>query len=422
MSTTDLVFVTTTGRPGLSRADTKLMRGHVTRSNFAKRRRRRAELQRAEHELCHTEDRLEPPVLKTQKYSIGGEKFRKDSPSPKSRINMSDFWSHFFLHGETYPASSQEGAWLQLLVSEAALAQVSLSIGFRIWSPNAAYQKEALACSSSALSIIMNRIATEQALTDAVMAAVLHMAVGERFGLDDEAWHVHIGGLAQLITARAQRGQTDLPVWFSNMIIFDAINAVFGFPLCCDKRLLDAVQPYGIPAITKVADMTQHLLHLRDLITAYHHERSPFKNEIDQKWAHLLHEARELRRSVPENPYVVATSLSAEILLWLCWENQLTPGGLTQLAGELRQAICRFPFRPCSFTEMVSCPMMLGAIAARPGSETRAWFVGRLRRSVAAAKSRAWARPLDMVEKKVCTGMVGGGRFEELWRELGADL
>lgn len=90
MSTTDLVFVTTTGRPGLSRANTKLMRGHVTRSNFAKRRRRVAERQRAEHELCHTEDRFEPPVLDTQKYSIVGEKFRKNSPSPKSRINTDD--------------------------------------------------------------------------------------------------------------------------------------------------------------------------------------------------------------------------------------------------------------------------------------------------------------------------------------------
>jgi hypothetical protein len=204
---------------------------------------------------------------------------------------------------------------------------------------------------------------------------------------------------------------------------------VFGFPLGYDKRLLDAVQPYGIPAMTKVADMTQHLFHLRDLITGCcHEESSPSEkkkknNEIDRTWSHLLHEARELRHAVPENPYVVATSLSAEILLWLCRENQpTTPGGLTQLAGELRQAIYRFPFRPCSFTEMVSCPMMLGAIAASPGSETRAWFVGRLRRSVAAAKSRAWARPLDMVEKKVCTGMVGGGGFEELWRELDPDF
>jgi hypothetical protein len=71
---------------------------------------------------------------------------------------------------------------------------------------------------------------------------------------------------------------------------------------------------------------------------------------------------------------------------------------------------------------MVSCPMMLGAIAASPGSETRAWFVGRLRRSVAAAKARAWVRPLDMVERKVCTGMVGGGRLEALWRELDPDV
>ena len=87
MSTTDLVFVTTTGRLGLSRTNTKLMRGHVTRSNFAKRRRRKAELQRAEHELWHIDDRHETPVLKTQEYSIGREKFSKDSPSPKSRIN-----------------------------------------------------------------------------------------------------------------------------------------------------------------------------------------------------------------------------------------------------------------------------------------------------------------------------------------------
>jgi hypothetical protein len=146
---------------------------------------------------------------------------------------VSDFWSHFFLHGETYPTTSQEGLWLQLLVSEAALAQISLSIGFRIWSPKAAYQKEALVCSSSALSIIMNRIETQQAVTDAVMAAVLHMAIGERFNLDDKAWDIHIGGLAKLITARVQRGQTDLPIWFSNIIILYAAPFRFQIYLPC---------------------------------------------------------------------------------------------------------------------------------------------------------------------------------------------
>ena len=132
---------------------------------------------------------------------------------------MADFWSHFFLHGETYPVTLQEGLWLQLLVSETALAQIALSIGLRIWSPDAAYQKEALVCSSSALSIIKTRIEKQQALTDAIMAAVLHLAIAERFNLDDEAWDIHIGGLAKLITARAQRGQTNLPIWFSNMLI-----------------------------------------------------------------------------------------------------------------------------------------------------------------------------------------------------------
>ncbi len=206
----------------------------------------------------------------------------------------------------------------------------------------------------------------------------------------------------------------------------DSINAVFGFPMVYDNKIIDAARLHGTNAILlKIARLPDSLVQLRDLLERHNKSTASSDSllrEIDQKWTNILQLTQDLRANASENnlnPYVEATSISGEILLWLCWRNhQSFADHLAHLAEQLKQAISRFPFRPCSFTEMTSCQMMLGALAARPDSDARAWFVAKFTRAVAALRARGWEKPLGIVRGRVQTEMVGVGRAEELWEEV----
>ncbi len=105
-----------------------------------------------------------------------------------------------------------------------------------------------------------------------------------------------------------------------------------------------------------------------------------------------------------------------ELILHLSWFPQETD--LTPVAGELKDALCALPVRPCLFMDLSSCQLMLGAVAASEGSEVRAWFVARLRRAVVTLRSRGWKRPLEILERGFVSddGLVA--RFRALWKEM----
>jgi hypothetical protein len=132
---------------------------------------------------------------------------------------VSRFWSLVFLDGGNYPSSPDEEAWIKLLVSETALAQVSMAIGIRYWSPNVSYQKKSVAHSSKAANIIIQRIKFETAHTGAVIGAVLSMAIGERLMHNDLIWNIHVDGLANIITERRSQGEYNLPPVLCDFLI-----------------------------------------------------------------------------------------------------------------------------------------------------------------------------------------------------------
>jgi hypothetical protein len=190
-----------------------------------------------------------------------------------------------FLDGGNYPSSPDEEAWIQLLVSEAALAEVSMAIGIRYWSPNVSYQKKSVAHSSKAANIIIQRIKSETAHTGAVIGAVLSMAIGERLMHNDLIWNIHVDGLANLSTERRSQGECDLPPVLCDFLILcvypllprgveakltevvrDSTNYIFNFPLAYHKKIIAAIRAYGSQPICNVANISESLVQLRKSI------------------------------------------------------------------------------------------------------------------------------------------------------------
>lgn len=136
-----------------------------------------------------------------------------------SQKQVSKTWSLVFLNGEAYPSNHYESAWIDLLASEPALVESSMAVGFRYWSPDASTQAKANLHWSRAINIIVDRINSGQAFSDAVLAAVASMAFGERLVHNHLAWGIHIDGLAQLVRIRRDQGIDSLPGWFGDLLI-----------------------------------------------------------------------------------------------------------------------------------------------------------------------------------------------------------
>ncbi|KAI9825940.1 MAG: hypothetical protein M1819_000459 [Sarea resinae] len=423
MSTTSFTFLNATGTPALSRSDAKLMRAHITKTNFANRRQRIIGNEAAK-------EKAKRGVLAR----IGQRQLAQDGAAdalltdlplatpPKDPYRyaqfLARFWSLVFLDGGNYPSSPDEEAWIQLLVSEAALAEVSMAIGIRHWSPDASCQEKAVAHSCKAANLIVQHITSETAHTGAVLGAVLSMAIGERLMHNDLLWNIHVDGLANLITERRSQGEFDVPPVLCNFLLLDSTNDVFNFPLAYHRKIIDKIRPYGSQPICIVANISDNLVQLRKSIDRHRKYSSGSDiqaKEIEKWWNSLLCQARALR--FDDNPFVQATSRAIELILHLSWCPQ-PEANLTLLAGELREAWCQLPVRPCLFMTLTSCQLMLGAVAAGEGSQDRAWFMATLKGAVLALRSRGWVRPLEILETGFVSDVGLVARFRALWREL----
>ncbi|KAK3334053.1 hypothetical protein B0T19DRAFT_419970 [Cercophora scortea] len=412
------VFLNTTGRPELSEADAKRMRGHITRTNFAIRRQRiineyktRMASEGGQHEVALSLPLTTPPRDRSRYAQF-----------------LTRFWSLVFLGGAAYPSSRDEEAFIKLLVSEAAFAEVSLAVGMQYWSPDASCQQKAVAHSCKATNLVVQRIQSGSAHTVPVLGAVLSMAVAERLAHNHVTWNMHVNGLANIIAEGYARGEREPPEVICHFLTIDSVNHLFGFPLVYHSKVIDAIRPYGNQPVLKVAGIIDGFVQLQDLIAVHHNKSSTGGSELDvghaakeikRKWTTLLYLTRALRRE-DNNPFAQAVSRSIELALHLSWPS---PSGtsrldLTPLAGELKQALCQIPVRPCLFMDITSCQLMLGAIAAAEDSEVRAWFVAKMKRAAVALRSRGCVRPLDILEKGFVSDVPLVARFRELWKEL----
>ncbi|OIW31260.1 hypothetical protein CONLIGDRAFT_713710 [Coniochaeta ligniaria NRRL 30616] len=405
-------FLNTTGAPELSQSDAKRMRAHITKTNFANRR------QRLRESGSHMPKGRSSKVALTRHARPGNLLLATPPKDPYRYAQyLSQFWSLVMVDGAHFPRNADEEAFLRDIASEAALAEVSLAIGMRHWSPDTSVQRKAVIHSSKAANIVIQRIKSETAHNSAVLGAVLSMAIGERLMNNTPIWNIHVDGLAKMITERLSQGEHDLPALLCNFLIIDSINHVFGFPLAYHRKIIDAIRPYGGQPVCEVADICEGLIQLRKSVDVRHSPSSrsdPRAGQIENDWNSLLCRARALRSQ--DNPYLQAASRSMELILHLSPFPQQT--NFTLIAGELKDAWGALPVRPCLFMDLASCQLMLGAVAAGGDSEIRAWFVARMRRAVVRLRSRGWGRPLEILERGFVSddGLVE--RFRVLWKEL----
>jgi hypothetical protein len=185
------------------------MRGYITKSNFAKRRQRIAE----------------NPTSKVNKHKTEASENRLKeitdlvlSSSDPIQTNK-DLQLLILLTCLNPPTTSpSEAEWVSLFASEPALIDATMAVGTRHWSPQQAWQLQANACSSKALTSIIQRISWRQTYSDGFLAAVLTMAFGARLGGADPAWDVHVDGLVQILGDRRVRGIRE-PGWFCDVLI-----------------------------------------------------------------------------------------------------------------------------------------------------------------------------------------------------------
>lgn len=199
----------------------------------------------------------------------------------------------------------------------------------------------------------------------------------------------------------------------------DSVNAIFNFPRLYHERIIEALIDYDDQRMPRVKGICDSVIQLQKMIDSHHQHQfnaTLVAREIEEPLAQLHYKVRALRAI--DDVYVQATARAIELVLYLLWPSK-SGAYLTLLAGELKETICRFPIKGCSYMNLTSFPLMIGAIAADEDSLPRAWFVDRLAREVRAMQLRGWSRPLSLLQNKYNNSKSSlMGRFKSLWHEL----
>ncbi|KGO69002.1 Protein of unknown function DUF3468 [Penicillium italicum] len=412
------IFLNATGASSLSPPAVKRMRAHITKTNFAKRRQHApsAGSEQKEQRKDRSRESEDPEINQI----ITLLPPRSDDPdSARDTTAFLKLQELVFLEGRHSPGSASEAAWFNLIASDPVLTEASLAVAVRHWSPDNAWQLKAYRHSYAAVHLIKQRIMSAGTRTDGVLGAVTTLAFGATLEQDDVAWNVHVVGLAHMIKDRKSRTMSPPPSWITDLIVQDSVNAIFNFPRLYHERILEALIDYDDQRILRIKGTCDSVIQLQKMIDSHHQHRlepTLVAREIEEPLAQLHYEVRALRAF--DDVYVQATARAIELVLYLLWPSR-SGAYLTLLAGELKEAICRFPIKGCSYMNLTSFPLMIGAIAADEDSLPRAWFVDRLAREVRAMQLRGWNRPLSLLQNKFNNNKSSLiGRFQALWHEL----
>ncbi|RDW76864.1 uncharacterized protein DSM5745_06856 [Aspergillus mulundensis] len=414
MESTGFTFLNSTGA-SLPGPAAKRMRAHITRTNFAKRRQR----------IAATGASIKPDVKRTRTGRNEAEdEDRGVAPPPTLTRTATDIAAFHkiqelvFLEGRHTAGSASEAAWFNLIASEPALVEASLAVAVRQWSPDNTWQSKADYHSYTAVRLIKQRITSITTPSDGVLGAVITMALGASLGHDEIAWKIHMDGLAHIVQERVARDPQSLPSWFVDLIIQDSINNIFEFPRVWHPRIVEILGESHDRRILKLAEICDSVTEVRKTISSFHESPSDvaIAQEIEEPLARLHYEARNLR--APDNLHIDAAARAIELVLYLLRPTQ-SSAHLALLAAELKEVISRFPIKGCTYMDLTSFQLMIGAIAADRASPVRTWFVEKILKPVRWMQERGWRAPLSIVET---VGSDPGdtlvGRLSALWKEL----
>ncbi|KAF4495942.1 hypothetical protein FAGAP_7916 [Fusarium agapanthi] len=327
-------FVNVSNAPGLGPKEAKQMRGHITKTTFAKRRQRLGQQKKKAHTAQSSSPSSalvtldERQLLHEFKPAAHRLLIRMVEPtySPVEYL-LCEYGALIFPAGLGSPGSNREADWIALLHSEPALVEASMAIAIR-HSPRLQRTqgiREASVRKGRAIKMINERLDTPLGLTDGVLSAVFTLTFAELLESDVEARDVHIKGLAQMIKVRRSLGNTDIPSWFGDFILYDSIGHTILSASYSNLPLINALRNEDDPKQMDVTAIRSDANDLRLLIDKYH----------------------------------ASTTLKQD-----------------------KAAIIRL----CSSMQLLVWQLFVGAAAAEPASEVRSWYVIRLREVVSSMR------------------------------------
>ncbi|KAF4960136.1 hypothetical protein FGADI_1154 [Fusarium gaditjirri] len=390
-----LTFVNVSNAPGLGPKEAKQMRGHITKMNFAKRRQRlgkqkkkanTAQSSNSSSALVTLDERQLRYAPKPVAHS---SLIRMVEPtySPVEYL-LREYRALIFPAGLGSPGSNREADWIALLHSEPALVEASMAIAIR-HSPRLQRTqgiREASVRKGRAIKMINERLDTPLGLTDGVLSAVFTLTFAELLESDLKARDVHIQGLAQMIRVRRSLGNTTIPSWFGDFILYDSIGHTILSASYSNLPLINALRNEDDPKQMDVAAIRSDADDLRHLIDNYHASATRKQDTA----AIISYEVHCLQLKVDtllgsQEHYIRSLHDSLQLFLSLLWPVE-ERRSLYIKAENLKYALLQPHIRLCSSMQLLVWQLFVGAAAAESASEVRSWYVIRLREVVSSMR------------------------------------
>lgn len=198
----------------------------------------------------------------------------------------------------------------------------------------------------------------------------------------------------------------------------DALNNVLHFPRFYHENIVETAKEYGYHPAWDVVALCSDLAQYRDSLQMRKQLGLELDAETDKLYNALLRRARELQTY--ENTIIRATCFGVELVLHISqhyYGCELRPN-LTDTAAGMKEALSKSTNRRCFYMDLTSFHLMIGAITAEEGSQTKAWFIDKLRRAVLAVEARGWERPLEVLEKGLVLDEDLASSLRALWHEI----
>ncbi|KAF7535371.1 hypothetical protein G7054_g5428 [Neopestalotiopsis clavispora] len=411
-----LTFLNTSDAPSQGAAETKRMRAHINKVNFAKRRQRLVMEQREKH----IADAL------------------SESPSPRSRQRQSPNHRHdenwtpptpepdvdqplLTLINHTTSSISYLLCKFRPLVFPEALVEASVSIGLKhdphhrcMWGPH-----ESAIRKGRAIKMINERLNTPAGLTDGLLSAVFTLTWAEHLGSDVNAMEIHIQGLAQMIKLRRSSGNNDIPPWLSDFLLYASMAHNIPAARGMHKQLIQALCDKDTPDLLDINYIRCRVNRLREAIDFHHVTTATAKSQtdglIESRIKRLQSEVDALLRT--SDHHIRTLRRSIQLFLLLLWPDK-TSHKLDILAEELRQALEEPHIRLCSTVDLPIWQFSVGAAAADRLGDTRSWFIERLRDLSTTMNVKMVEQGASSLQASFMPDALVLNRFQRIWQEV----
>ncbi|KAH8886249.1 hypothetical protein GQ53DRAFT_728038 [Thozetella sp. PMI_491] len=428
-------FLTLTG-PDLGTANTKEMRAHVTRVNFAKRRQRMAaasnqgdmESERAIQKRKSIPKMPARPQLpkyrspsrhELERDTWGSPLYR--APQERGQMAIQHLFRSFCLLLDT-PASGtpmliRERGWVQLNLAEPALLEASLALAsvYRGFSDPTAVINANMH-RARAIGIINSRLNDPvAAVTDGVLGAVFTLAYCERLEKRDKEYQVHMLGFGRMIQLRKERSNTNASLsWFSDLLVSQVTPA----PMTSSNRASDMSHLFLPDSALHIIDtISKDLAGLRTVLefSLSHSTTDEFLiKDINQRVLMVKERADMLRGQLR---YTDALVLALHMFLHLsCDHHSTPPAQLGAMANDLKDALSEPDTRLCTSIEFTAWQLMVGCVATTE-LQARNWFKITLWRLSKAMRLNEWSQVENILDKTFMPYSKLLGRFATAWEE-----